>query len=776
MKIISRIISKNKTNLYPNPGTIIKCRRLMRFRLITILILGAFTLSSNIAQQPSLSDKSIIQKSRLVSFDPKAVTIDGERQLLISGEIHYARSPRELWPQLLDYSKAMGLNCVASYVFWGFHEPQKDVYDFSGQRDLGYYLKLCKERNLFVILRIGPYACAEWNFGGYPPYLRDEPGIILRTYNVPYMNRVEKYFEHLAAEIRPYLATNGGPVIMVQVENEYANVAKRYGEDGQRYLKWVVELASRMGIDVQKITCEGGAEGAIECVNGFSIPLERSISHKANKPDQPLIWTELYPAWYDTWGFQHHLRDARNMAFNILNFLGNGGTGWNYYMWHGGTNFGRTSMYLQTTSYDFDAPIDEYGRPSPKGLYLSRLHEAIKSNSKIILEGERTQKVLLSGIRKTTWTSVMGNLTLLVNESGQTLTDGHLTLSARTALLFNSEGKVIFDSQVDFQKIQSETKFSAWKSLVKPLDWKVWNEPLPSERADDVIKNKQPVEQLSLTKDQTDYCWYSAKFTSTIKGQQKIDITYGGDFFYIYLDGKLITQSQPPFMENRGLTMPEDPNHPYIIANALEELKLQGFKHSFVLNDIEAGTHRLDILAVSLGMIKGDWSISGSMNTERKGIWQDVLVNNNVLTEWEMRPFLIGEQLNIYNEQKAVNWTRSDFATPCTWYNTRFQIAPDILNPDADFRIDAKGLGKGMLYINGHMLGRYWLLEGNGYGPDEGWQNPVNDGLSLAPKGQPTQRYYNLPKAWLKENNQITIFEEQTNLPLSVNLEVRRYN
>ncbi len=774
--MFSRIVPKEQVSSNTNAMATVKYHQLMFIRLISILLLGAITVTSNLGQQPSLVYNSNIRKSKMVSFDPRAITIDGERQLLISGEIHYARSPRELWPQLLDYSKAMGLNCVASYVFWGFHEPKKDVYDFSGQRDIGYFLRLCKERNLNVILRIGPYSCAEWNFGGYPSYLRHEPGIVLRTYNVPYMNRVEKYFEHLAAEIRPYLATNGGPVILVQVENEYANVAKRYGEDGQRYLKWVVELTSRVGIDVQKITCEGGVEGAIECVNGFSIPFERSISHKANKPDQPLIWTELYPAWYDTWGFQHHLRDAQNMVFNILNFLGNGGTGWNYYMWHGGTNFGRTSMYLQTTSYDFDAPIDEYGRPSLKGLYLSRLHEVLKSRSKIILEGERTQRVLLSGIKETTWISGMGKLILLVNESGQEITESDVTLHAKSARLLNSEGEVIFDSQDDFQKILSEAKFSPWESLGKLVNWKEWHEPLPSERADEVIRSKQPVEQLSLTQDESDYCWYSTNFTTTIRGQQKIDITYGGDFFYIYLDGKLITQSQPPFMENRGLTMPEDPNHPYIPANALEELKLQGFRHSFVLSDVAAGTHRLDILAASLGMVKGDWSISGSMNTERKGIWHDVLVNNKVLTEWEMRPFLIGEQLNISDQQIAVHWNRSDYAKPCTWYNTNFQLAPDMLNSDDDFRIDVKGLGKGMLYINGHMLGRYWLIEANGWGPDENWQSPVNDGLSLAPPGKPTQRYYNMPKAWLKEINQIVIFEEQPKLPLNVNLEIRKFN
>lgn len=748
-------------------------KRYQIFELMVALILVTITEKSTLAQQTFPEKQMESNTGSPVSFDSRAILINGERQLLISGEIHYARSPRELWPQLLDRSVSMGLNCVASYVFWNVHEPQKDVYDFSGQRDIGYFLKLCKERNLNVILRVGPYCCAEWNYGGYPPYLRDEPGIVIRTYNAPYLNRVEKYFEHLAAEVRPYLATNGGPVIMIQVENEYSNVAKRYGEEGQHYLKWMVELAGRVGLNVQTITCEGGAPGSIECVNGHSITLKTLERHQTNNPGQPLIWTELWPAWYDTWGLQHHLRDARNIAFHILNFLSNGGTGWNYYMWHGGTNFGRTSMYLQTTSYDFDAPLDEYGRPTIKGLYLARLHEAIKANCKAILEGERIQKSLSSGMKKTTWTNGQEQLTLYVNDTENSCTEGGLTLFPRSASLFDSKGAIIFDSQKDNVVTQSVTILPYWKSLVVPQSWQGWSEPMPTERIDDAVLNIQPVEQLSLTRDQSDYCWYSSSFTTGIKGSQKIDITYGGDFLYIYLDGKLITQSQPPFMENRGSTMPEDPNHPYVFANALEELKLQGFRHNFILNDIGTGKHRLDILATSLGLIKGDWQISGSMNLERKGIWQDVLINNKVLTNWEMRPFLVGEQLNIPTQIKLVNWTKLVKPNPCTWFKTNFQLTQAVLQSDADFRIDAVGLGKGMLFINGHMLGRYWLIEGNGYGADESWLYIPLNGLSQAPAGQPTQQYYHVPKAWLKENNQLIIFEEQPNLPFKVNLQIR---
>jgi beta-galactosidase GanA len=126
-----------------------------------------------------------------ISFDERSVLVSGRRRLLICGEIHYPRSTRAMWPALLERSKSLGLNTVATYVFWNVQETSRGVYDFSGDRDLGHYLDLCQHNGLAVFLRVGPYICAEWNYGGYPPYLRDEPGITIRTMNKPYTDRVQ---------------------------------------------------------------------------------------------------------------------------------------------------------------------------------------------------------------------------------------------------------------------------------------------------------------------------------------------------------------------------------------------------------------------------------------------------------------------------------------------------------------------------------------------------------------------------------------------------------
>lgn len=694
-----------------------------------------------------------------VTYDQRSFLIHGERTLFIMGEVHYARSPRALWPALLDRCVAGGLNSIASYIFWNWHEAERDCYDFSEDRDLGYFLSLCAERKLHVLLRMGPYCCAEWNYGGYPSWLRDEPGIVIRTENEPYQRRVRQYFRHLCAEVVPYLITHGGPVVLAQLENEYVNVAKRYGDGGARYLGWMADLGRELGLDVPIIMCEGAAPGVIETVNGHAISAERAADFRSQHPDLPLIWTELWPAWYDTWGFQRHLRDPRNIARHLLSFLGQGGAGWNYYMWHGGTNFARNGMYLQTTRYDFGAPMDEYGRLTIKGAYLACLHRLLAERQDILLAGERTHETLAHGTR-VTWT-----------HGGETLA---LELDDQQGRLLAADGRVLFDTERDYVAVTSTFIMPGWDVAAIPGAWRCFREPFPAQR-DDAIRAEMPVEQLSLTHDCSDYCWYSTGITVAAEGEQSLKLTRGGDFFYIYLDGHLVAQSQPPFRENRGATAPDI--DPPSLANDLELLVLDGFRHRFHFR-ASAGAHRLDILAVALGLVKGDWQISGSMQTERKGIWGPVLFDGQPLRCWEMYPLLVGERREIVRHPAAMQEALPPNAAPCTWYHGAFTLTPELLAADADFRIDALAAGKGQLWVNGHALGRYWLLTAQGYGADEGWHRQHEDGLSLAAANEPTQRWYHLPQCWLAEHNTITLFEEQANLPIELQVECRivQYN
>src|SRR5579883_1179592 len=198
----------------------------------------------------------------LVGYDSRAVTIDGQRIFLLSGAIHYPRSTPALWPELMRRSKEAGLNAIETYVFWNLHEHQRGRFDFSDRLDLYRFCQLAQEHGLYVILRIGPYICAETNYGGLPPWLRDVPGIRMRTWNEPFMHEMERWVRFLVEYMRPLFATNGGPIILAQLENEYNAIASTYGEPGQRYLQWASNLGQAVRLDVPLIMCFGAAEGA----------------------------------------------------------------------------------------------------------------------------------------------------------------------------------------------------------------------------------------------------------------------------------------------------------------------------------------------------------------------------------------------------------------------------------------------------------------------------------------------------------------------------------
>ncbi len=692
--------------------------------------------------------KTIRSPGKDMTWDSRSFLLEGRRQFLVCGEVHYARAPRAEWAGILDRSLECGINTIATYIFWNNHEPQRDVYDFSGDRDLGHFLDLCSARGLKVFLRLGPYCCAEWNYGGYPPYLRDEPGVRIRTFNEPYLRRVEKYFAHLAAEVVPRLATRGGPVQMVQVENEYDNVAGRYGADGQKYLGWLNDLASRLGFDVPRTMCEAGSsekgaaiEGALATVNGFSISAERAASFRHAHPGAPMLWTELWPGWYDTWGFQNHSRDPVNIARYILEFVALGGCGWNYYMWYAGTNFGRTSMYLQTTNYGFGAPLDEFGRITPAARFLAELHQILRSNEEILLGGERTWSA-----NRTTWK--LGKRTVILD-----VKNGH-------AVLREKSGRVLFNTAAALRKAGRKA-VPRWKKLGAPTGWVSWAEPRPEARTD-AVASRDPVEQLLLTGDASDYCWYASRFDTKKAGAVTLDIPYGGDFLRVYVDGREVGSTPLPLAECRGSTIPGRGSGETVVQGvAVDPAGTDSRYASQFVFRVGAGAHRLEILAASLGLIKGDWMVSASMETERKGIWHEVRLNGKALRNWKMHPCLEGEKLNVPGCLSVVRWKAQRGTCALAWHCARFAVPRRMLDGGTDFRIDAAGLGKGMLFVNGHALGRHWLIKGDGFGHDRFWVEAEKHGLTLGASDVPTQRYYRVPAVWLRENNELVIFEEE---------------
>ncbi len=296
---------------------------------------------------------------------------DGKKIKIISGAVHYFRNMPDTWDDIFLKLKAVGCNCVETYCAWNMHEKVRGEYDFSGRLDLPLFIEKATAHDLMVIVRPGPYICAEWEFGGLPWWLQTEPNMEIRCSNAAYMRCFSKYMKDLLAKVRPYLFTNGGNVIMLQVENEYGY----YGDD-KTYMSKLVELYRENGIDVPLFTSDGGSkeilldgmvEGCFATLNFGSRVQENFAAHDELFPDVPKVCMEMWNGWFDAWGDEyHHTTSAETYAQVVDDMLCKGSL--NMYMFIGGTNFGFTSganhyesFAPDVTSYDYDALLTECG-------------------------------------------------------------------------------------------------------------------------------------------------------------------------------------------------------------------------------------------------------------------------------------------------------------------------------------------------------------------------------------------------------------------------------
>ncbi|MFD0960562.1 glycoside hydrolase family 35 protein [Paenibacillus chungangensis] len=307
----------------------------------------------------------------LLSLDSKQMMLDGKPIRLIAGAIHYFRVVPEYWEDRLRKLKACGFNTVETYVPWNFHEPKEGQFQFEGMADLERFIRTAGDLGLYVIVRPSPYICAEWEFGGLPAWLLSDPGMRLRCYHKPYLDKIDAYYDELIPRIAPLQSTKGGPVIAVQIENEYGS----YGND-IKYLTYLKDALLERGIDVPLFTSDGptdfmlqgGMVPGVWATANFGSRSEESFAKlQEYQPDQPLMCMEYWNGWFDHWGEEHHTRDAADVA-QVLDDMLAAGASVNFYMFHGGTNFGFYSganhggKYEPTiTSYDYDVPVGESG-------------------------------------------------------------------------------------------------------------------------------------------------------------------------------------------------------------------------------------------------------------------------------------------------------------------------------------------------------------------------------------------------------------------------------
>ena len=343
-------------------------------KILSLLLFLALSLPS-VASAPE--SKAV---GRLPELTPEQLSV---AKGIRAAELHYPRIPRPYWEHRIQMCKALGMNAVCMYVFWNIHEQQEGVFDFSGQNDIAAFVRLCQKHGMKVIVRPGPYVCAEWEMGGLPWWLLKKRDIKLREKDPYFMERVKLFEEKVGEQLAPLTADKGGPIIMVQVENEYGS----YGED-KPYVSSIRDILRKVGFDkVLLFQCDWSTNFEKNALpdllwtmnfgTGTDV-LKQFRRLRELRPDSPMMCSEYWSGWFDGWGSKHETRPAAAMVSGIRTMLEND-ISFSLYMTHGGTSFAwwaganNKGFAPDCTSYDYDAPISEQGRATEKYYELRSL-------------------------------------------------------------------------------------------------------------------------------------------------------------------------------------------------------------------------------------------------------------------------------------------------------------------------------------------------------------------------------------------------------------------
>ncbi len=590
----------------------------MKKRLIQLVFSILILAGNGFCQSASAQEKHHF------SLGKNEFLLDGKPFQIISGEMHPARIPKPYWRHRIQMAKAMGCNTIAAYVFWNYLETSPGVFDFTSEnRNIAEFIRICKEEGMWVLLRPGPYVCGEWDFGGLPSYLLKNPDIKLRCLDPRYMAALTRYVNRISKEVVPLQCSNGGPILMVQVENEYGS----YGND-RGYILALKNLWLKNGINVPFYTADGATAFMLEAGNvaGAAIGLDPGVNddnfEQAAKQnaDVPTFSSETYPGWLTHWK-EKYARASTEGTIKDLTYLLDHKKSFNLYVVHGGTNFGFNAganafkpieFQPDITSYDYDAPITEQGQPTDKYFAIRKL------------------------------------------------------ISKYVSYKIPDLPKPV--PAIEIPSFQLSTFSNVWANLPTPI---ASAQPKPMEDFDQ----------------KSGFILYKTTLIGHKSG--KLTITEPHDFAMVFLNGKLI-----------------------------DTIYRDGGKWTIDLPKTDVKNPVLEILVESMGHIN-----FAQYMVDRKGITDRVTLNGMTLMDWQIYPLPFDEKYISTLKTATVNDKNGIF------FKGNFN-----LNEPADTYIDMSNYQKGVVWVNGHNLGRYWNV-----GP---------------------QFHLYCPANWLKKgNNEVIVFD-----------------
>ncbi|XP_022141450.1 beta-galactosidase 16 isoform X2 [Momordica charantia] len=665
-----------------------------------------------------------------VSYDGRSLIINGEQKLLFSGSIHYPRSTPDMWPSLIAKAKEGGLDVIQTYVFWNLHEPQQGKYEFSGRRDIVRFLKEIQAQGLHACLRIGPFIEAEWSYGGLPFWLHDVPGIVYRSDNEPFKLHMQNFTTKIVNMMKSegLYASQGGPIILSQIENEYTLVEAAFHEKGPPYVLWAANMAVSLQTGVPWSMCRqnDAPDPVINTCNGMRCG---ETFTGPNSPNKPSMWTENWTSFYQTYGGEPYIRSAEEIAFHVALFIAaKNGTYVNYYMYHGGTNFGRTASAYVITGYYDQAPLDEYGlMREPKWGHLKELHAAVKLCSKPLLSGTKSNFSLGQSQEAYVFKTESGECAAFLVNRGAT--DVNILFQNVSYKLPLSSISILPDCKtVAFNtrmvSVQHNTRsMRAVQTFGSSEEWQEFKEMIPSFNETE-LRADELLEHMGTTKDSSDYLWYTLRVQhDSPDSLLTLEVDSRAHALHAFVNGVYAGSAHGTFKER---------------SFSLEK--------SITLRN---GINNISLLSVMVGLPD-----SGAYLERRVAGLRRVQIQGEDFSakSWGYKVGLVGEQSLIFLDtgSSEIQWSRlGNSSQPLTWYKTRFDAPPG----DDPIALNLGSMGKGAAWVNGRGIGRYWVS-------------------FLTSKGEPSQKWYNVPRSFLEPTgNQLIILEEETGNPLGISLD-----